>query len=150
MRRQAASGSARPLLGLLSVHQCRAADRRADPVQVETLTPQQVHRVCTADTLSALASDPHTVGADPAGLAWSALCCIAWHRSIHRRPLIYLIIIGGCAELYSVRCCGCIWYRWRASGRVCALQRGTGGIIAACAGLVFVAVECDKSQKKPL
>lgn len=85
MRRQAASGSARPLLGLLSVHQCRAADRRADPVQVETLTPQQVHRVCTADTLSALASDPHTVGADPAGLAWSALCCTVWHGSITGR-----------------------------------------------------------------
>ena len=32
--------------------------RRADPVQVETLTPQQVRRVCTADSVSALASDP--------------------------------------------------------------------------------------------
>lgn len=57
---------------------------RADLVQVETLTPHQVRRVCTADTLSALASDPHTEGADPAGLAWSARCC----------TIIYLIIIG--------------------------------------------------------
>lgn len=30
----------------------------------------------------ALASDPHTVGADPAGLAWSAICCTVWHGSI--------------------------------------------------------------------
>ena len=86
MRRQAASGSARPLLGLLSVHQCRAADRLADPVQVETLHPS------AGAPGAALASDPHTVGADPAGLAWFAVCC----------TLIYLIIIGGCAELYSV------------------------------------------------
>lgn len=41
---------------------------RADPVQVEALTHQQVRRVCTADTLSALASDPQTAEADPAGL----------------------------------------------------------------------------------
>nr|DAU19841.1 MAG TPA: hypothetical protein [Caudoviricetes sp.] len=32
-----------------------------------------MRRVCIADTLSALASDPHTVGADPPPLAWSAL-----------------------------------------------------------------------------
>ena len=43
--------------------------RRANPVQVETLTPQQVRRVCTAGSVSALASDPQTVGVDPAGLA---------------------------------------------------------------------------------
>ena len=53
---------------------------------------------------AALARDPHTVGADPAGLAWSAICCTGWHGSIiGTYPYIYLIIIGGCAELYSVR-----------------------------------------------
>ena len=31
---------------------------------------------------------------------------------------------------------GGIWYRWSASGRVYALQRGAGGIISACVGLV--------------
>nr|DAJ64413.1 MAG TPA: hypothetical protein [Caudoviricetes sp.] len=31
---------------------------------------------------AALASDPQTVGADPAGLAWSAICCTIWHESI--------------------------------------------------------------------
>ena len=46
--------------------------RRADPVQVETLTPQQVRRVCTADSVSALANDPKMVRADSAGLAWYA------------------------------------------------------------------------------
>ena len=43
---------------------------------------------------------------ESAGLAWSALCYTAGHRSItgaHRCTLIYLIIIGGCADLYSVR-----------------------------------------------
>lgn len=58
--------------------------RRADPVQVETLTSQQVRQVCTTDSVSALASDPQTVGADPAGLAWSAIYC----------ALTCLIIIG--------------------------------------------------------
>lgn len=48
---------------------------RADPVQVEALTPQQVRRVCITDTLSALARDPEAAGADPTGLAWSAMCC---------------------------------------------------------------------------
>lgn len=67
----------------LTADRCQIASHRADPAQVETLTPQQVRRVCTADSVSALASDPHTAGADPAGLAWSAICC----------ALIYIIII---------------------------------------------------------
>ena len=45
---------------------------------------------------------------------------------------------------------GGIWYRLSASGRWQALQRGAGGIIAACVGLVFVAVERVQSQEKPL
>ena len=52
---------------------CQIASRRVDPVQMETLTPQRVRRVCTADTLPALASDSHTVGADPAGLGLHGL-----------------------------------------------------------------------------
>lgn len=44
---------------------------RADPVQAETLTTQQVRRVCTAGNVSALASDPQTVGAAPPG--WHGL-----------------------------------------------------------------------------
>nr|DAL35405.1 MAG TPA_asm: hypothetical protein [Caudoviricetes sp.] len=90
-------------------------------MQVETLTPQQVRRVCIADTLSALASDAHTVGADPPPLAWSAICCVVWHGSItgrspapsyipyyNRRPVLT------CA---ASRRGGGIWYRWSASGR---------------------------------
>ena len=53
---RAANGSAPPAAGRRK-HRNR---RRADPVQVETLTPQQVRRVCTADSVSALASDSHT------------------------------------------------------------------------------------------
>lgn len=100
--------------------------RRADPVQVEALTPQQVRRVCTADSVSALASDPHTVGADPAaaGMVCDMLHRLAWihDRSAPLHPLIYLIIIGGCADLYSVPA-----WRWylvlveRVRARVCPL-----------------------------
>lgn len=51
--------------------------RRDDHVQVETLTHQQVRRVCTADSVSALAIDQQTAGADPARMVWSsaALTC---------------------------------------------------------------------------
>lgn len=37
-----------------------------------------------------------------AGLAWFAICRTVWHGFITERTLIYLIIIGGCAGLYSV------------------------------------------------
>lgn len=84
-----------------------------------------------------LASDPQTVGADPAA---AGMVC----------PLIYLIIIGGCADLCSVWRGGGIWYLLSASGRVYALQRGAGGIIPACVGLVSWAVERVQSQEKPL
>jgi len=42
---------------------------------VETLTPAGAPG-------AALASDPQTVGADPAGLVWSAVCCTVRHGSI--------------------------------------------------------------------
>lgn len=48
-----------------------------------------------------------------AGLAWSAMCCTVWHGSTagaHLCTLIYFIIIGRCADLYSVRSGGGIWY----------------------------------------
>ena len=61
---RAASGSAPPRRVPAS-----GLHRRADPAQVETLTPQQVRRVCTANSVSALASNPQTAGVDPAGLA---------------------------------------------------------------------------------
>ena len=64
--------------------------------------------------------------APPAALAWSAVCC----------TLIYLIIIGRLCRPVLRRCD--------------TLQRGAGGIIAACVGLVSAAVELDKSQEKPL
>lgn len=91
---------------------------RADPVQVETQTPQQVRRVCTADTpLSALASDPKRVGADPAGLAWPAMCCAVWHGSItgarpyipyYNRAAVLICIASGVAVVSGTRwrCCG--------------------------------------------
>lgn len=71
----------------LTADRCQDSSRRADRVQVETLTPQQVRRVCTADSVSALVSDLQTAGADPAGLAWSAVYCTVWHGSITGAPL---------------------------------------------------------------
>lgn len=95
---------------------------------METLTPQHVRLVCTADSVSALANDPHTAGADPAGLAWSVavLTCAASGRD------------GG------------IWYVWMASGYCDTIQRGAGGVIVDCIGLVSAVVECGKSQEKRL
>ena len=43
-----------------------------------------------------------------------------------------------------------IWYVLDVLRRCDTLQRGAGGIIAACVGLVSAAVECDKSQEKRL
>lgn len=111
--------------------------RRADRVQVETLTPQQVRRVCTADSVSALVSDLQTAGADPAGLAWSVICCTVWHRSITGvRPYIHYYNGAAVLTCTAPRRGGGIWYRCGASGRFDTLQRGAGGIIAACVGLV--------------
>lgn len=43
-----------------------------------------------------------------------------------------------------------IWYVLDVLRRCDTLQRGASGIIAVCVGLVFAAVECDKSQEKRL
>lgn len=66
-------------------------------------------------------------------------------------PLIYIIIIGGL--FWPVQRLGVAVVsgnRLSASGRVYALQRVAGGIIAACFGLVSWAVERVQSQEKPL
>lgn len=88
-----------------------------------------------------------------AGLAWSAMRCTGWHESTtgaRRCTLIYIIIIGGCVDLYSVRRGVGSSKFWRASGRCDTLQRGAGGIIAAFVGLVSRAVEWGISQEKRL
>ena len=67
-----------------------------------------------------------------AGLAWSAMCCTVWHGSIiaaHRCTLIYLIIIGGCVDLYSVRRGAGILYVLEVLRRCDTLQRGAGGAV---------------------
>lgn len=58
--------------------------RRADPVQVETLTTQQVRQACTTDSVSALANDQQVAGADPAGLAWSAVYYVVIRSSVEQ------------------------------------------------------------------
>ena len=97
-------------------------------MQVETLTSQRVRRVCTAGSVSALDSDPHTERADPAGLAWYAavLTCAASGRD------------DG------------IWYALEALRRCGTLQRGASCVIVDCIGLVYAVVECGKSQENRL
>lgn len=116
--------------------------RRADRVQVETLTPQQVRRVCTADSVSALVSDLQTAGADPAGLAWSAVCCTVWHGSITGvRPYIHYYNRAAVLSYTASGRGDGIWYALEVLRRCDVLQRVAGGIIAACVGLVSRAVE---------
>nr|DAT54813.1 MAG TPA: hypothetical protein [Caudoviricetes sp.] len=78
---------------------------------------------------------------------------LAWiHNRAHRCTLIYIPYCNRAAVLTctaSRRGCG-IWYRLSASGRVYALQRGAGGIISACVGLLSWAVNRVQSQEKPL
>ena len=45
---------------------------------------------------------------------------------------------------------GGIWYVLEVLRRCDVLQRGAGGIMAACVGLLFAAVEWGKSQEKSL
>lgn len=103
----------------LTADRCQIASHRDDTAQAEALTPQQMRRVCTADSVSALASNPQTAGADPAGLAWSAMCC----------ALIYLIIIGGCADLHSVQRGAGIWYALELLRRCDVFRCGAGGAV---------------------
>ena len=95
---------------------CQIASLRADRVQVETLTLQQVRRV------QHLPADPHTAGADPAGLAWSAVCCTVWHGSItggtaapfyipyYNRAAVLTCTASGVAVVFGMcwRCCGAV------------------------------------------
>ena len=92
--------------------------------------------------------------APPGGGCRAGMVCDMLHRltRIHNRgrTLIYIIIIGGCVDLYSVRRGVGIWYALEVLRRCDMLQRVAGGIIAAFACLVFAAVEWDKSQEKHL
>lgn len=101
---QAASGSAPP-------RPCR----RVYTVQVETLTPAGAPG-------AALASDPQTVGADPAGLVWSAVCCTVRHGSITwGEPLPLYIPYYNRAVVLSCIASGVVLVsgiRWRRYGAV--------------------------------
>nr|DAM22507.1 MAG TPA: hypothetical protein [Caudoviricetes sp.] len=66
--------------------------------------------------MSAFASDPQTVGADPAGLAWSAICCAVWHGSItgthpyipyYNRAAVLICAASGMALVF-----GMCWRRY--------------------------------------
>ena len=100
---------------------CRAdrgqiASRRADPVQVETLT------LCRCAGSVLLTACQHLLAIHPAGLAWSAICCTVWHGSItgahpctpyihyyNRRPVL-ICAASGVALVSGMcwRCCGAV------------------------------------------
>ena len=80
------------------------------------MTNQQVRRVCTADSVSALASDSQTVGADPAGLALSAVCCTLLYPYYNREAMLSCVVSGrGVWYLVSVYAVQALLYApaWR-------------------------------------
>lgn len=127
---------------------CQIASRRADRVQVETLTPQQVRRVCTDDSVSALARDPQAVGADcrRACMVCDMLHCLAWihNRGAPLHPYIPYYNRRSVLACTASRRGGGIWYVLEVLRRCDTPQRGAGGIIAACVGLVSWAVGLGK------
>lgn len=87
-----------------------------------------------------------------AGMVCDMLHRLAWiHNRAHTLPpyIPYYNrrLVLTCAASWRG---GGIWYRLRASGRVYALQRGTGGTIATFVGLISWAVERVQSQEKLL
>ena len=60
----------------------------------------------------------------------------------YNRAAVLICTASGVAVVFGMR--------WSASGRVCALQRGAGGVISVYAGLVSAAVELVQLQEKPL
>ena len=79
------------------------------------------------------------------------LRCLAWIYN-RRAPCPYIPYYNRAAALTCIasrRGAG-IWYVLEVLRSCDTLQRGAGGIIAACVGLVSAAVEWDKSQEKPL
>lgn len=132
------AGTLRLLLTSISYRaKARKEIRREPPV-----VPRRQPCPCrwTAPPGVSLASDPHTAGADPAGLAWSAVCCTVWHGSItgaHRCTLIYLIIIGWlCWPVQRPGGALVSWYALEVLRCCDTLHRVAGCVIFAYSGLV--------------
>ena len=71
---------------------------------------------------------------------------LAWiyNRGTPLRPYIHYYNRAAVLTCIASSVASGIWYVLEVLRRCDTLQRGTGGIIAACVGLVFVAVECGK------
>lgn len=100
-------------------------------------------------TRGALTADRCQTASRRAGRVCGMLHRLAW---IYNRGAPYILYYNRAAVLTCIASGrgACIWYQFRTSGRVCAIQRGAGGIIAACVGFVFSVVEWDKPQEKRL
>ena len=109
--------------------------RRADPVQVETLTTQQVSR---AQHLPAIRTQWEKATPGWHGLRYAAPSYMPYYN----RASVLTCAASGRD--------GGIWYALKALRRCDTLQRGAGDIIAVCVGLVSLAVERAQSQEKPL
>jgi len=99
---------------------------------VETLTPS------AGAPGAALASDPYTAGAAPAGLAW------IYNRRAPLHPYIHYYDRRSALSCTASGRDGGIWYVLEVLRRCDTLQRGAGSVIAACVGLLFAAVEYGK------
>ena len=88
---------------------------------------------------------------DPAGLAWSAMCCTVWHGSITGlHPYIHYYNRAAVLSYTASGRGDGIWYALEVLRRCDVLQRGACDIIAAFVGLVLWAVERAQLQEKPL
>ncbi len=74
------AGTLRLLLTSIGYRAKARKEMRREPPMVPRRPPRSC---CWTDPLGvALASNPQTVGADPAGFAWSVVCCTVLHGSI--------------------------------------------------------------------
>ena len=85
----------------------------------------------------------------PRSCCWTAPPGLHGLRSAAPSYMPYYNRSAALACIASLRGGG-IWYALEALRRCDTLQRGAGGVIVDCIGLVYAVVECGKSQEKRL
>ena len=105
---------------------CQIANRRADHVQVEAMTPQRVRR---AQHLPAIRTQWEKTPPGLHGLRYSAPSYMPYYN----RAVVMTCAASGRD--------GGIWYVLEVLRRCDTLQRGASGVIVDCIGLVSLAAE---------
>ena len=108
---------------------------------METLTPQQVRRVCTAYAQLALVSVHTRQELTPPGL-----------HGLRYAASSYIPYYNMAAELTCTASWrdGGIWYTLEALRRCDTLQRVASGVMVDCIGLVSLDAEREQSKETPL